>query len=246
MKRKTIRIILFILGGILGLLLLYKLYLSYLPELKLLVHFDHHNEELLIKMVRSHGIEDLAFLFILNAICVAIPGLSNGIFCVLNGILYGPAFGFIVNWISDILGQIILMQLLHKLYDIKHMSNSKIYKLLTTQKYPMVALTIGYLIPFIPSATTSYVNILINKNDFKKQLIPIVIGVSPFAYLYAYGGDSILHLNTSRIINATVMIVAVALIAAAILFILKSVKKHTKKAWFFIQLFLFALKTTSS
>jgi uncharacterized membrane protein YdjX (TVP38/TMEM64 family) len=229
-KQKIIRIILFILGGILGLLLLYKLYLSYLPELKLLVHFDHHNEELLIKMVRSHGIEDLAFLFILNAICVAIPGLSNGIFCVLNGILYGPAFGFIVNWISDILGQIILMQFLHKLYDIKHMSNSKIYKLLTTQKYPMVALTIGYLIPFIPSATVSYVNILINKNDFKKQLIPIVIGVSPFAYLYAYGGDSILHLDTSRIIKAAVMIVAVALIAAAILFIMKRVKKHTKKA----------------
>ena len=230
MKQKIIRIILFILGGILGLLLLYKLYLSYLPELKLLVHFDHHNEELLIKMVRSHGIEDLAFLFILNAICVAIPGLSNGIFCVLNGILYGPAFGFIVNWISDILGQIILMQFLHKLYDIKHMSNSKIYKLLTTQKYPMVALTIGYLIPFIPSATVSYVNILNNKNDFKKQLIPIVIGVSPFAYLYAYGGDSILHLDTSRIIKAAVMIVAVALIAAAILFIMKRVKKHTKKA----------------
>lgn len=230
MTQKIIRIILFILGGILGLLLLYKLYLSYLPELKLLVHFDHHNEELLIKMVRSHGIEDLAFLFILNAICVAIPGLSNGIFCVLNGILYGPAFGFIVNWISDILGQIILMQFLHKLYDIKHMSNSKIYKLLTTQKYPMVALTIGYLIPFIPSATVSYVNILINKNDFKKQLIPIVIGVSPFAYLYAYGGDSILHLDTSRIIKAAVMIVAVALIAAAILFIMKRVKKHTKKA----------------
>ena len=230
MKQKIIRIILFILGGILGLLLLYKLYLSYLPELKLLVHFDHHNEELLINMVRIHGIEDLAFLFILNAICVAIPGLSNGIFCVLNGILYGPAFGFIVNWISDILGQIILMQFLHKLYDIKHMSNSKIYKLLTTQKYPMVALTIGYLIPFIPSATVSYVNILINKNDFKKQLIPIVIGVSPFAYLYAYGGDSILHLDTSRIIKAAVMIVAVALIAAAILFIMKRVKKHTKKA----------------
>lgn len=230
MKQKIIRIMLFILGGILGLLLLYKLYLSYLPELKLLVHFDHHNEQLLVNMVRSHGIEDLAFLFILNTICVAIPGLSNGIFCVLNGILYGPAFGFIINWISDILGQLILMQLLHNLYDIKHMSDSKIYKLLTTQKYPMIALTIGYLIPFIPSATVSYVNILINKNNLKKQLIPIIIGVSPFAYLYAYGGDSILHLNTSRMIKAVIMIVIIALIAAAILFIMKSVKKHTKKA----------------
>ena len=112
MKRKIIRILLFILGGILGLLLLYKLYLNYRPELNLLLHFDHHNEEVLVNMVRSHGIEDLAFLFLLNAICVAIPGLSNGIFCVLNGILCGPAWGFIVNWISDILGQIILMETL--------------------------------------------------------------------------------------------------------------------------------------
>ena len=68
MKRKIIRILLFILGGILGLLLLYKLYLNYRPELNLLLHFDHHNEEVLVNMVRSHGIEDLAFLFLLNAI----------------------------------------------------------------------------------------------------------------------------------------------------------------------------------
>lgn len=229
-KKPAIRIILFIFGGILGLLLLYKLYLSYLPELKLLLHFNNHNEQLLVKMVRSQGIEDLAFLFILNAICVAIPGLSNGIFCVLNGILYGPAFGFIVNWISDILGQIILMLLLHKLYDIKNISNSKIYKLLTSQKYPLVALTIGYMIPFIPSATVSYVNVMINKNNFKKQLIPIVIGVIPFAYLYAYGGDSILRLNGPRLIKIAIAIVVIAIIAAAILFIMKSVKKHTKKA----------------
>lgn len=168
MKRKIIRILLFILGGILGLLLLYKLYLNYRPELNLLLHFDHHNEEVLVNMVRSHGIEDLAFLFLLNAICVAIPGLSNGIFCVLNGILYGPAWGFIVNWISDILGQIILMELLQKLYDMKKMSNSKVYKLLTGLKSPMLGLIIGYMIPFIPSATVSYVNIMINKEQRKK------------------------------------------------------------------------------
>ena len=230
MKRKIIRISLFILGSILGLLLLYKLYLSYLPELRLLTNFDHNNEELLVKMVRSHGIEDLAFLFVLNAICVAIPGLSNGIFCVLNGILYGPAFGFIINWISDILGQIILMELLRKLYDLRNISHSKIYKLLTTQKYPMIALTIGYLIPFIPSATVSYVNVMINKKQFKKQIIPIIIGVAPFAYIYAYSGDSILHLDSSRIIKAVIMFIVIALIAAVILLIMKSLKKHAKKA----------------
>lgn len=61
MKRKIIRILLFILGGLLGLLLLYKLYLNYRPEIELLLHFDHHNEQVLVNMVRSHGIEDLAF-----------------------------------------------------------------------------------------------------------------------------------------------------------------------------------------
>ena len=230
MKRKTIRIILFIFGGILGALVLYKLYLNYLPELKLVFHFDHRNEELLIKMVRSHGIEDLAFLFVLNAICVAIPGLSNGIFCVLNGVLYGPAIGFIVNWVSDILGQVILMELLRKLYDINHISHSKIYKLLSTQKYPMIALTIGYLIPFIPSATVSYVNVMINKSSRKNQLIPIIIGVAPFAYLYADGGESILHLDSARIIKSIIWIIVIAVLAVAILLIMREIKKRTKKA----------------
>ena len=42
---------------------------------------------------------------------------------------------------------------------------------------------------------------MINKEQRKKQLIPIIIGVIPFAYLYAYGGDSILHLDGPRLIK---------------------------------------------
>ncbi|RVU71102.1 TVP38/TMEM64 family protein [Lactobacillus xujianguonis] len=228
MKRKIIRIMLFVLGVLLGLLLLYHLYLSYLPELKLLIHFNPHNEALLVKMVRSHGIEDLALLFILNAICVAIPGLSNGIFCVLNGILYGPAFGFVVNWLGDILGQVILMNLLQKLYNPEKLTHSKIYHLLTNQKFPQVGLTVGYMLPFIPSASVSYANLLINKPT-KSRMLPILIGTVPFAYLYAYGGDSILHLNAERLIKTVIFIVAIAALAIAFLLIEKEIKEHTKK-----------------
>lgn len=229
MKRKTFRILLFVLGVILGLLVLYHLYLSYLPELKLLIHFNSHNEALLIKMVRSHGWEDLIFLFILNAICVAIPGLSNGIFCVLNGILYGPAAGFIVNWISDILGQFILLSLLQRLYNPKKFEHSKISKIMMNQNYPQCGLTIAYMIPFIPSATIAYANALIN-TDLKKRLVPISLGSIPMAYLYAYGGDSILHLDEQRIIKTIIGFIILALIALAILFLLREVKKQTKKA----------------
>ncbi|MGQ5709318.1 TVP38/TMEM64 family protein [Lactobacillus sp. PSON] len=227
--KKTTRIILFIIGIILGLLVLYKLYLNYLPELKLLLHFNHHNEELLIKMVRSHGIEDVVFLFILNVICVAIPGLSNGIFCVLNGVLYGPEGGFAINWVGDILGQIILMLLLQKLYNPDKFKHSKVYKIITKSNFKQIVLTIGYMIPFIPSATVAYANLLINKKT-KKRIIPIAIGTIPFAYLYAYGGDSILRLNGSRLLKAIIAIVIIIIVAGIIVLVTLKLKKHTKNA----------------
>ena len=230
MKRKIIRILLFILGGILGLLLLYKLYLNYRPELNLLLHFDHHNEEVLVNMVRSHGIEDLAFLFLLNAICVAILAYPTESFVFSTESFMALPGDLLLIGSVTFLGQIILMELLQKLYDMKKMSNSKVYKLLTGLKSPMLGLIIGYMIPFIPSATVSYVNIMINKGQRKKQLIPIIIGVIPFAYLYAYGGDSILHLDGPRLIKVVISFVVIALIAVAILLSLRAIKKRTKKA----------------
>lgn len=226
-KKSITRILLFIFGIILGLLLLYKLYLNYQPELKLLLHFDPHNEQLLIKMVRSHGIEDVAFLFILNVVCVAIPGLSNGIFCVLNGVLYGPGGGFVINWFGDVIGQIVLMRTLQKLYNPDNFTHSKIYKLLTTLGYQQAGLTVAYMVPFIPSATVAYANLLINKN-LKKQIIPIAIGSIPFAYLYAYGGDSILRLNGQRLIKAVIAVVIILLIAGIFLLAAKKIKRHVK------------------
>lgn len=227
-KKSITRILLFIFGVILGLLLLYKLYLSYQPELKLILHFNSHNEQLLIKMVRSHGIEDAAFLFILNVVCVAIPGLSNAIFCVINGVLYGPGGGFIINWLGDVIGQIILMKTLQKLYNPDKFTHSKIYNLLTTLGYRQAGLTVAYMIPFIPSATVAYANLLINKS-IKKRIIPIAIGSIPFAYLYAYGGDSILRLNGQRLIKAVIAVVVILLIAGTFLLVAKKIKKHVKK-----------------
>lgn len=228
MKRITYRVLLFILGGILGLLVLYHLYLNFQPEIRLLLHFDSNNEKLLVQMVRSHGLSDVIFLFILNAICVAIPGLSNGIFCVLNGLLYGPAFGFIINWISDILGQSLLLLLLQHLYTPKNLEHSKIYELMSGN-HPQISLTIGYLIPFIPCAPVAYMNTLIN-STYKKRIIPVAIGTMPMAYLYAYRGDSILHLDTERLIKVVIIFVIIALVSMLFLFTMRKIKNHAKKA----------------
>lgn len=228
MKQKIIRIILYILGTLFACAVLVHLYYSFLPELKLLSDFDKHNQELLIQLVRSHGWEDLVFLFVLNTVCVAVPGISNGIFCVLNGILYGPAAGFIVNWISDIFGQIILLLLLKRLYNPKKLKHNKIYHFLKDQDYPQLALSIGYLIPFIPSAVVAYSNALINKN-FRKELTPLTLGTAPMAYIYAYGGDAILHLNLHRIFQALGSFGSLVLIAILILITLYILRKKRKR-----------------
>lgn len=227
MKQKVARTILYILGTLLSLLVLYHIYLTYQPEINLLFHFNHHNEQLLVKMVRNHGLEEVIFLFILNTICVAIPGLSNGIFCVLNGILFGPAIGFIINWIGDVLGQTILLYTLQKLYNPKKLKNSKVYQLMRGQNYPQAGLTIGYMIPFIPSATIAYANALIN-HSYQDRVIPIMLGSIPMAYLYAYGGDSILHFDGRRLITTIITFIIIALVACGLLLIMRQIKQHRK------------------
>lgn len=180
-------------------------------------------------MVRSHGFEDLAFLFVLNIFAVAVPGLSNGIFCVLNGILYGPAIGFIVNWISCILGQVILLLCLQKLYNPKNLQHNRIYKLLTAQDFPQLGLTFAYMVPFIPSATVAYANALINK-ERRDRLVSICLGTIPFSFLYAYGGDSLLHLDRQRLTQTIISIVIIALLAVLILLIMRTVRQHKEEA----------------
>jgi uncharacterized membrane protein YdjX (TVP38/TMEM64 family) len=226
-QRRFFKIILIALALILSLLILWQLYLNYLPELQLLTHFNSKNEALLIKMVRSHGFEDLCFLFLLNSVCVAVPGLSNGIFCVLNGILYGPAIGFIINWISDLCGQIFMLLLIVKLSDQEKAQKNRFFKILTTQSFPQLALSLSYVVPFIPSVTVSFANAIINPN-FKKRLVPIAIGSLPFAFLYAYGGDSILHLDGRRLLTTIIIFVAITL--AGLVLILLDYHKNKKTA----------------
>lgn len=215
-KRKLLKYALTFLGITISCLILYQLYLDYLPEIKLLFHF-HGNYQQLIAMIRSHGPGNMVLVFVLNAICVAIPGVSNGIFCVLNGILYGPTLGFIINWISDILGQLLLLSLIEKIYSGPNIEHSKFSRLLQNQPYPEFAFSLGYAIPFIPSITVSFASLLVNKS-LTKKIIPIIVGSIPLAFLYAYGGDSLLHLNGKRLIATIAILIFIALIALLVLF----------------------------
>lgn len=187
-----------------------KLIHNYQTEINLLLHYQPGKQAELLAMIRSHGFENKIILFILDALCVAVPGMSNGVFAILNGVLFGKATGFVINWLASCLGQLLLIGVLYRIYDAKQFQNQKLVKILQRQKHPMLWLTLCYMVPFIPSATVAYANILLVKKRVK-QLIPIGLGMIPFSFLYAYGGDSLIKINASSAIWAIACILVIAI-----------------------------------
>lgn len=187
-------------AGLLSLLLLYRLYLDYRPELDLLLHFNHKNEQLLVAKIRSHGWQDLCLLFLLSTLATAVPGMSNGIFCVLNGILYGPWLGCAVNWLADICGQVALLHLLRLITKRQQQRNYHLFQKLTAATgNSYFSLSLAYAIPIIPSVTAAYASLHLLP-DGKHRLLPIIGGTLPASFLYAFGGDALLQLNWKRLL----------------------------------------------
>ncbi|GFZ26209.1 TVP38/TMEM64 family protein [Lactobacillus corticis] len=198
-----------------------KLIHNYQTEINLLLHYQPGSQAELLAMIRSHGFENKVILFILDTLCVAVPGMSNGVFAILNGVLFGKAVGFLINWLASCLGQLLLIGVLYRLYDAKQFQNQKLVKLLKRQKYPLLWLTLCYMVPFIPSATVAYANIILVKSRVK-QLIPICLGMIPFAFLYAYGGDSLLKIDAS----SAIWVIGGILVVAIGGWIFLELKKH--------------------
>jgi uncharacterized membrane protein YdjX (TVP38/TMEM64 family) len=141
-------------------------------------------------------------------LATAIPGLSNSIFCVLNGLLYGPWLGFGVNWLAAVCGQFLLLRLLNVLTHRQATQKSDLFKKLTdaaSASSPYFSLTLAYAIPIIPSVTAAYASINLLPS-WQQRMLPIICGTLPASFLYAFGGDALLHLDWKRLLIFAVCI----------------------------------------
>jgi uncharacterized membrane protein YdjX (TVP38/TMEM64 family) len=214
---------------LISLLLLYRLYLDYYPELNLLLHFNHKNEQLLLAKIRNHGWRDLLMLFLVSMLATAIPGMSNSIFCVLNGLLYGPWLGFVINWLAAVSGQLLLLRLLNLVTRRQQTQKSKVFQRLTDSaaaSNPYFSLTLAYAIPVIPSVTAAYASIKLLP-AWKKRVLPIVCGTLPASFLYAFGGDALLHLDWKRLL---IVIICIAILIGLDLLLMWGKRKHASRA----------------
>lgn len=65
-------------------------------------------------------------------------------------------------------------------------------------KHPLVGLTLGYMIPIVPSVLVNYAcgQLKVSRLQF---LLMVAIGMLPTSVLYAFGGDAIMHGDLKRL-----------------------------------------------
>lgn len=210
-------------GIIISLILLYFIYRDYRPELTLLLHMSHHNKLILLHMIRSHGIKDMLLLLALIATFNAIPGMSNSFVCIFVGLCYGPAIGFIINWLGNIIGNCGVMAVIWKIDLSRRTKKSKLLNSLMNQRHPLIGLTIGFMVPVIPSVLVNYAGARLNINRWH-YLAMVAVGMAPTSFIYAFGGDALFKGDNKRLIGAVVAIV----IVIALYVLVKKMIKRTR------------------
>lgn len=211
MKRTINKAWLLALAGIAALAVIFLIYRDYRPEISLLFNLNPHNQAILSRLIRSHGVKDMLLLLLLIGIFNAVPGMSNSVICIFAGLCYGPLVGFLINWAGNILGNCIVMSLIRKVNLSKRAKQSKLLDYLLHYQHPLIGLTIGYMIPIIPSVLVNYAGARLHVST-PRFLTMVTVGMAPTSFIYAFGGDAIFKADTKRIITAVVAIVIIILI----------------------------------
>lgn len=153
-------------------------------------------------------------LIILESI---IPALPLGVFIALNIKSYGFLFGFIISWLSTVIGCMLSFFFFRKLFQkklynfIKNKDSKKLEKFMKTiSNVSFTNLVVIVAMPFTPA---SWINAGagLSKIDAKKYFTAILIGKPAMVYFWGYIGKSLLESLTDV---TTLVKIALLLIGA--------------------------------
>lgn len=118
------------------------------------------------------------------------------------------------------------MSIIRKINLSKRVKKNKILHYLLQQKHPLIALTIGFMIPVIPSVLVNYAGARLNVSR-KHYLAMVTVGMAPTSFLYAFGGDAIFKGNIRRLIGVAI---AILILIGCYLLVRKIWQNHEGKA----------------
>lgn len=220
------RRIILIIGGVLAILGLAMLVWDFRHELMLVLDPTTAHRHQLMRLIRSHGAADIVLLTIVIGLLNAIPGMSNSLLCILAGLCYGPLTGFLVNWAGNVLGSCLVVWLIKHVDVSKRIKTSRLLTALTDQRHPLIGLTIGYMIPVIPSVLVDYAGVRM-KIDRWHFLLMIAGGMLPTSFLYAFGGDALFNADFKR---CSGVVVALLILIAMYFLVRRRMKKPASPA----------------
>ncbi|WP_249927632.1 TVP38/TMEM64 family protein [Streptococcus vicugnae] len=144
--------------------------------------------------------------------------MSNAIFAVFNGLIYGPVIGFLMNLTANVLGNFVFVKIL-EMIDLKE-NDTKLKKHFASLKNVIDAvenqelgIMIGYMIPVIPTILINY-HVAKIKLPWRRWFFYVTVGVAPSSLLYALGGDAVVAGNIKRIIVLFVVFVSITLLGS--------------------------------
>lgn len=76
---------------------------------------------------------------------------------------------------------------------------NKILDSLTHYRHPALGLTVGYMVPIIPSVLVNYAGATM-KIPRKNFILMVAVGMFPTSALYAFGGDALFKGNYTRLL----------------------------------------------
>ena len=176
----------------------------------------------IMSQLRSKTVLNFIILILLTAATAAIPFMSNAIFAVFNGVVYGPGIGFLMNVVSNVFGNFVFIKILEMIdiTDSKKKLQSRFGSIDLLEKTDF-GIILGYMIPIMPTILVNYY-VTETKLPWRKWLLYVTIGVAPSSLVYALGGDAVVAGNFKRIAVLLVIIILVYLIVTY-------VKRKTKK-----------------
>ena len=170
---------------------------------------------ILVGYIQQFGIPFGCFIVILEAI---VPALPLGVFIAFNMMAFGNFVGFIMSWLSSIVGCIIAYTFFKKYVSKsaerkieKHEKLLKFKKALKNISFSNLVLIVA--LPFSPAFVINAACGLV-KMDFKKFIVAIIIGKISIIYFWGFVSKSLLQSITDL---KTILIITALLLASYIL-----------------------------
>ena len=161
-----------------------------------------------ITNIMSHfGFMSGVLLIILESM---IPVLPLGVFVALNVITFGKVAGFIISWVSTIIGCMLAFLISRKLsnkIEKKYGQNKEVKKFKKyLSKLSLSNLVILLAVPFTPAFAIN-IGAGLSNIDSKRYFIALLIGKIPMIYFWGFIGASFIESIKNPIILVKIVII---------------------------------------